>query len=451
MSGKYLFHRERSRSNPYRVLIVLVLVIGGLFILRSYGRGEVKPLFEPSPTPTRTSNSYALEGQTHFQAGNLNASIDAYRQALATDPNNARIWAELAQIETYSSNLLTTLEQRRERMKDALQAADRAAQLAPDDSSIHAIRAFVLDWTASYQETVESTNTLIEAEKAAQRALLLDQNNVLALAYSAEILVDQQKWDQADQYIGQAVQRNPDLMDVQRVRAAILESFGRYNDAISAYEKAIQLAPNLTFLYLRVGKIYRYLGSISTEEMIANTNYDKALEYYARAVELNKQLGIEDPNPYLAIGKVYSQLGQFYVASRNVKKAVQIDPTSPDLYAELGMVYVKARNYETSLPALQCAVEGCDAVLSCSVRDCDPEKDTPIVIQNMPLSEATVVYYYTYGSILAGLHRPNGPTSAYCTRAMGVLGQVRAKFAANRDIMSIVETSESLCAAYGSN
>jgi tetratricopeptide (TPR) repeat protein len=442
MSQKYLFRKERSQSNPVRVLVMLVLVIGGLFILRGYNNKEIKPLFQATLTPTRTSNSFGLEGQTHFAAGNLNGAIAAYQQALQTDPSNARLWAEMAQIQTYSYKLLTTNEARRKRLDEALQSANKAVDLAPDDSTVHAIRAFVLDWNAGLVDDPKQAEALlVQAEQAASKAILLDKNNVLAQAYSAEIYNDEQKWDLAKQAIQLAIERNPNLMDVQRVQANILESQGDYRAAIDAYDKAIALSPNLTFLYINVGVIYRYLKL-----------YDQALEYFAKAVDRNKTLGIEDPIPYIAIGKVYTQQGEFYIASLNARKALQIEPTSADLYGQLGMVYFKARNYESAIPALKCAVEGCDVQTSCEVRQCDPTNDAPIEITGIPLENndsAVVVYYYTYGSVLAGMHRPVGKTADYCNQALKVLSLVRQKFSGDESIMNIVGASEEICSSSG--
>ena len=77
------------------------------------------------------------------------------------------------------------------------------------------------------------------------------------MAYYAEILVDQQKWIQAEQNIRQALERAPELMDVHRINGYVQESLGNYNQAISEYEEAIRINPNLTFIYLRIGANYR--------------------------------------------------------------------------------------------------------------------------------------------------------------------------------------------------
>jgi tetratricopeptide (TPR) repeat protein len=197
----------------------------------------------------------------------------------------------------------------------------------------------------------------------------------------------------------------------------------------------LKITPNRTFLQISIGANYRQLKQ-----------YDRAIEYFAQAASINESLGVRDSIPYLAIGKTYTQMGEFFIAARNVRKAIQYDPTSPDVYGQLGIVYFKSHNYEGSIDPLKCAIYGCDADVSCTVRDCDSEKDAKIVISGMPLSANTVVYYYTYGSVLAGLHRKSQP---YCTEAVKVLHQVRQGFPEDETILSIVAASEEICSSYG--
>jgi tetratricopeptide (TPR) repeat protein len=220
-------------------------------------------------------------------------------------------------------------------------------------------------------------------------------------------------------------------MDVRRINAYVLESLGDYNAAITEYQAAVAINPNLTFLYISIGRIYRHLEL-----------YDNALEYFDKAANINEQIGVKDPIPYLAISNTYVQQGQFLIASRNVLKALQINPNSPDTYAQLGLVYYKGRNYEGSIPAFECGILGCDSEKSCEVRNCDSTVDPAVTVQGMPLSDNTVVYYFTYGSVLAGLHKEGDD---YCMRAMDILGQVKAGFSGDATIMGIVTAGEEIC------
>jgi len=91
-------------------------------------------------------------------------------------------------------------------------------------------------------------------------------------------------------------------------------------------------------------------------------------------------------------------------------------------------------------------VRGCDPEVSCEVRRCDPQTDPAITIQGMPLNSNTVVYYYTYGSALAGMHRES---NGYCAEAVKVLREVRNGFSNDPIILQIIAPSEEICAGFG--
>ena len=125
-----------------------------------------------------------------------------------------------------------------------------------------------------------------------------------------------------------------------------------------------------------------------------------------------------------------------------MKQALDFTPANPDVYGQLGVIYHKSRNYEGAIPALQCAIEGCDAQQSCEVRQCDPENDPMSAIEGLPLTGSTIVYYFTYGSVLSGLHREGDDK---CDRAMVIFDQLRSNYADDPSIMSIVRAGEDIC------
>ncbi len=455
-----LFYKK-PRTNIYRLFFLMVLILGGIWLIRGVDQGEIERPFTATATPTRSVDSYALEGDAQFTAGNIDAAITAYREAVRVDPANAQIWANLARVQTYSSALLTTDPARLARLTDALGSIDEAARLAPDDSTVHAIRAFVLDWNAnaSLVCTAEELavaptcdaviGLLTEAEQEAVRALQLDNQNTLALAFYAEILVDQQKWNQAEQYILQALEREDaaNLMDVHRVYAYVLESLGLYNQAIQEYDKAILISPNLTFLYLRAGANYRRLAFGSLNEESALALYEKSLEYFQKAAQINEQLGVLDPVPYLSIAKTYSQTGDYFAAALNVQKALDYDPGNADTYGQLGIVFHKSRNFEGAIPALKCAVRGCTAAESCEARGGCAEGDSGTAVTGLALSPNTLYYYDIYGSVLAALSRPR---QNYCQEALQIFAEMRAGgYDSNPNIAFDMQSGETICAQVG--
>jgi tetratricopeptide (TPR) repeat protein len=522
--------REQNRSNPWRMLFYVVLIAGGLTLAHMLQVGKVQPLFLPTPTPTRMPASYAEEATAHFSAGNLKRAIEAYEQAVAIDPGNAPLWAELARVQTYSSDLLTTQALRSERLADARESIEKAIAADEDNARAHAIRALVYDWSASAEvsdpigigdevrviaaieeggrviarriellsglpedsaaeneedivifsgeveniqpgEWLVSGRTVIlndqtdvrdenrredflaEADIAATRAVQLAPGDPYALAFRAEVLVDQQSFAQALDLAQDAASNAellpaPDQLDVYRVYGYVLESNGRYLSAIEAYQRAIDINPNLTFLYLRMGANFRRLRDV-----------DSALAAFDKAAQINQQLGFEDPTPYLAIGSTYVQEGEFFIAAVNIESALRVEPTNPDIYARLGSVYFQARNYESAIPIYQCALDGCDAeenreilcgqeIYRCEVAGASDE-DVGWDVIGLELDSSTLEYYYTYGSVLAAYAGTEEFPNA-CVDAERIFTALMAEFGSDPIVIAIVEEGRAICANPGS-
>jgi tetratricopeptide (TPR) repeat protein len=405
--------------------------MGGIWILMGIDRGDVQPLFQPTPTPTRTANSHIMEGEAQFFAGALGGAIAAYQQAVAVEPNNSQAWAELARIQTYSSSLLSTDEDRYNRLSEARASIDQATAIDPDNAQVQAVRSLVLDWYAAnlLVPPDESQSALNDAEAAAIRALQLDNENALALAFLAEILVDQQKWGQAEETIKQAVAIESESMDVQRVYGYVLESLGQYRLAIEKYREAVILNPNLTFLYIFIGRNFRSLDI-----------HNRALEEFERAAQINEQLGVQDPVPFVEIAKTYSRDGEFFAAAINAEKAIRINPYNPNTYGQLGIIYTKARNFEGAQPVLKCAVRGCTPDENQVAQELLGDG---VAVNGLPLTSGTVAFYYAqYASVLAALSRPS---QNYCPEALDVLNEVLTAYPEDPTFNQIVDENIAIC------
>lgn len=443
-SRRTLF-RRRDETSVYRMFFFVVLILAGIWLIRSVQQGDVKPLFLPTPTPTRFAQSYTLEGDAHFTAGQLTAAIEAYREATTVDPNNAEVWAQLSRVQTYSTALIVQREAILTRLDEAITSAEKAVEANPDSSDAHAVLAFALNWKASYTSDDRERQALLQrSEQEAVRAIQLDNTNVLAQAFYAEVLVDQQKWTQAQQVIEQAVEADPSLMDVHRVNAYVLESLGEYALAIEAYDRAIAITPNLTFLYLRAGAGYRRLAFESPNEEVQRQLFETSLEYFAQTARINQQLGVRDPAPYISIARTYSQMGEFFIAIRNIQRAIEYEPSNPVLYGELGVLYHKNRNYETGILALGCAINGCSGEASCDGRGgCGPN-DVEAEVIGLPLDASTVYYYDVYASELAALSTPK---VNYCPQALEIAAIVEAsQYIEDPNIAADMAVVRTICA-----
>ena len=406
--------RPGRSTDPWRILAYLAAIGAAVLLFRSYQEGRIRPLLLATPTPTRTSASYAEEGRTHFSAGRLREAVQAYQRAVQVAPEQARLGAELARIQAYSSALLTTTAQRQARLAEARLAIDSALAADPDEPLVHAVRTMVYDWSASVaRDELERERLLKQAEGSAVRALQLDPGSPLAQAYYGELLLDQgkfvQAFDLAEQAATQADPLDPLSMDIHRVFGTVLEGNAQYRQAIEEYLAAAEIAPNFTYLYLLIGANYRQLAVNAPSESDRRRLMDQALESFDRAARINGQLGIEDPTPYLSIGRTYLQDGEFFIAAINVERALAIDTSNPEIFGRLGIIFFKARNYESAVEVLRCAVDGCSAaengLLLCDLQVIACEEDTDPAevgseVVGLPLGDATLEYYYTYASVL---------------------------------------------------
>ncbi len=433
------FSNPDPKYNFYRVGLVVLLIIGAILIIREFGvdfSERILPLIYVTPTPTRSAASYLSEAQELFATGELENAIKTYETSLKMEPGNQQAWAELARLLTYSSIMVSTPEARLERLAEAREAIHTAESIASDDSTVQAIKALVHDWSAmATNDPDQRDEQLLLAEQIAHNALLLDTENPLALAFYAEVLVDQEKPDRAFDYSMRAIELRPDSLDTHRVHASVLENQGQYQAAIEEYEKAINLNPNLTFLLNRVGEIYQELG-----------DYDRSLEYFGEAISTNTTNQVEDPRPYIGIAETYSQMKDYVSAAVNTEQALAIDPTNPQFYGQLGIFYTRARDYESALPVLSCPVKGCSVddvnqLLAELFPGTVVEAEEPVDQISLTNVEAAN-YYVHYGSVLAALSAQGNDT---CPQALAVLEQVRKTYPDEPGLMNIVEENEEIC------
>ncbi len=441
LTGKNLEFKHKNRSNPGVVIFLIFLCMLSFFLLKAVRNETIVSPWKPTGIPTRDATSFALEAEAQFAAGNLAKAIEAYQAAAVLAPDNPEyIWKQGRSL-AYMTASQTTDAEKRETLQRAVSLLEEGLLTFSEDSNIYAVLALVYLWFADEDLAGEELvpTYLATSENNIRRAVDLGPKNAMAFAFYAEILLNQANYVRAEQMMGQALEygtaSGENMFDVYRVQGILLESYGQYRSAIDAFNRALALSPNMTFLQIRIGVNWRQLQT-----------YDTALEMFARAARINDQLGLNDPLPYLAIGNTYSQTGDFYAAGINIKKALSINPYNPDVYGRLGVNYYKARNYEAAIEALKCATYGCGAVESCTVRECDDPGNPLIEISGLPLSGTSVVYYFTYAGALAFMHTK---VNHYCEEAVKVGKEVSAIYASDDTVMSLIRQANRICASYG--
>ena len=166
------------------------------------------------------------------------------------------------------------------------------------------------------------------AKAAAMKALEID--DTLAEAHAAIGSVKQYyDWDRtgAEQELNRAIQLNPNNSQGHHTYGTVLESMGRFDEAIAERKRAAELDPLSPAAIADVGYPFYYAR-----------RYDQAIEHYGRALEL-------DPNfywSYLWIGEAMVQQGRYQEAIAEIKRAVALSADNTRTVATLGRAYAVA-------------------------------------------------------------------------------------------------------------
>jgi tetratricopeptide (TPR) repeat protein len=329
-----------------------LILIGGVLYLNQVVVPTIPTPFIPTPTPTRSPESFITEAEALYKAGKLHQSIQAYQQAILADPSNPLLYVDLARVQVFAGEY-----------EAALTSAENALMLNPDLGMAHAVRAWALDFLGDY----------LEAEAAIKRALELDPNNPIIHAYYAEILVDLGSYVQAGEESRLALSLGPNLLESHRARGYVLWFTGNWEEAIQEYKTALAIN-----VHMALGYNYRALNE-----------FDQAVIAFLDATALNP----EDPTPYTEISRTYATIGEFGKAVQFAQQALKYQPTNPRLHGNLGVMYYKNNQLPEAIRHLALAVRG-------------GTTEEGEVVEGLPLDYGRVAeFYFTYGLALAKSNR----------------------------------------------
>jgi TolB-like protein/Tfp pilus assembly protein PilF len=154
----------------------------------------------------------------------------------------------------------------------------------------------------------EDFDKLKQSEQLYERAIELDPNFALALAWSSQL----QSW----------------------IVHTFDRTLERREKARSLAERALQLQPDLPEAHLALGYSYYY----------GDNNYDAALKEFQIA-----QQGLpNEADAYLAIGAIQRRQGKWVESTANIEKAVSLSPKESFPLQNLSFNYAMVRNYDAA-------------------------------------------------------------------------------------------------------
>jgi len=363
--SKWSLNKKRKRTKPWLIL-VLIAFVGAFFYIERTVLPTVDPLFVPTPTVTRDPRTFSAEAEALAKEGKIGQAIDAYKNAIMADPQNAANYVALARLQVLSGDL-----------DDALINSENALLLNKNNSLAYAVRGWILGLQGEYQLGEASLKTALE----------IDPNSALANAYLAEILtlrVAEGKGlvgtiDEAAEASRRAQLLDPNSMETHRARGLVLEQTGNFDEAIAEYSAAIQINNKYSDLHLALGRT-----------LLAIEDYTAAIVEFTQADALNPS----DPLPDTYIARAYVKIGEYAKAIQYAQKAVADNPEDPFMYGNLGSMLYRNQQYSDAILALRMAIRG-------------GTTEDGTIVRGLPLDYTMRImeFYYTYGLALARLNQ----------------------------------------------
>jgi len=154
----------------------------------------------------------------------------------------------------------------------------------------------------------------------------------VALAYNnrGDGYAEQGNIQQAISDFNKAIQIDPNYADAYYNRGNAYLDQGNIQPAIFNYDRAIEINPNYAKAYNRRGNAYLTQGNIQS----AIFNYDRALEINPDYIDA-----------YVRRGTIYSQRGNFIQAISDFSRAIQIKPNLVEAYNNRGIAYSLQGNF----------------------------------------------------------------------------------------------------------
>ncbi len=158
--------------------------------------------------------------------------------------------------------------------------------------------------------------------------------------------------------------------------ALVKTDLGMLDQAVEAYEQAIELAPEKTFIWGHLGNLYSQLGQYQEAvEAFLNTlehnpvdsvawnslgnayvnigQIDEAIDAYRKALELNDRL----VDPWMSLGSLFKQQNLSADAIKAYQKATELDSNNAQAWNELSNIYLELQAFDEAIEAYNIAIK----------------------------------------------------------------------------------------------
>jgi len=311
------------RSKVHDTVLGILLGLSTLVVLPA-------PLLAQTSNPQKVSDptgeAYRLfmVGRHLEREGDLDAAVQAYREAADLDPETGEILAELS-----------SLYARRNEATKAIRAASDALKAQPDNLTAHRVLGLVYAAQSGGRgaSPAVTTQALDHLEKA-RGAILPDIQVELTLA---RLYLGEGRLDEGIELLETLLEDEVRLSEATQLLSEAYEEAGRTADAVAVVERAVASGRPSSRLLRRLGELYG-----------RDDRWPEAIQAYESAVALDPRGGA-----LRGLSDALYQSGQLEEARDALKRLTTIDPDDGASLYRLSQVELDLGNHDEAAMAAQ--------------------------------------------------------------------------------------------------
>jgi tetratricopeptide (TPR) repeat protein len=205
-------------------------------------------------------------------------------------------------------------------------------------AELHYTLGGLCHWDRKYEKALAHFRVAHDlAERLGNTQLRAWSLNGLGIVYRA-----QGRYEEAIAAFQRAIDLDPEDAAPHNGLGNVYADLGRYEEAIAAFQRAIDLDPEDAYPRNGLGTVYYQQG-----------RYEEAIAAYQRAIDLDPEYA----SPHNGLGNVYDDLGRHEEAIAAYQRAIELDPEFAYPHNGLGNVYHDLGRYEEAEAACQRAID----------------------------------------------------------------------------------------------
>jgi len=241
------------------------------------------------------------------RAGNANDALDWYRRSLTMQADYER-----------AAEGIITIYLRRGSVPDALAFIEPLARRNATNLALQALYADVLVRAERYDDAWE----------AARTALRCDERYVPALKALVKASLRQGRTEMATSILDQALSIDDNDAELHFIKGTMLRADpGRLRDAMTQFERAVQLRPDYTEARMALGV-----------QLLAGGRYTEALTHFEAAAALAPTL----VPVHLNLADAYRATKQWEKAKAEFDRVLRMDGNNAQAHFDMGLMYLSA-------------------------------------------------------------------------------------------------------------